>query len=509
MPRKSNPLLSAIEIHLEREPGVYLLRGNRDESPSVAVRGHVLISTPDTMTLRRVSLRLVGVLKIKWQEELPNRGSSATTYPIRYEKTVFEREFDDLDLSALPLSGARTPLSGRTTPIGSMSNLASYFAVGHGTGGSGTSTPTGSNHIKPGSHLVPFELVVPGRVPETIEGNPNVQLAYVLMATAERGRFQSNLIARKHLRFVRTLGIDTFDAAHTVSVNNTWPGKVDYNIVLESKSIAIGGRLELSFEFAPAIKRLRLGNIHIQIVEMLQLSPPTHHSYSDERVVHSKIFDMSDPQFQGPDRWNFTLSMKMPASLASCSQDVALPPHFKITHKVKVFVSLKNPDGHTSELRASLPMALYISPSIRISTGHIPSPSLNGRGTDQTSSSQSEVLFDAIQQVAGDGAMAPPNYSEHVYDQIWSDMPTPLSLSPSQSGLHTPFSSVMPLRTRPGFDPLQSEQLRAGLQALALSRDESSPPAVDIVALSRVPSYESAVNTHQALGEVAPRYENQ
>lgn len=506
MLRRTNASSASIEVSLEREPGVFILRGSPEESPSVVVRGNIVLNTPDSMTLKRLSIRLVGDLKIRWNESFASRPNANVQYPLRYEKHIYDQEFEDPDFTMIATSGSRTPLSGRTTPISSMTNLASYFSTAHSTGGSGTSTPV-ANHIRAGTHVVPFELVVPGSIPETVEGNTNVKYAYTLIVTAERGRFHPNLVGKKHLRFVRTLGVDLYDANHTVSVNNTWPNKIDYNIVLQSKSVAIGSRLEVGFEFQPVLKGLRLKTIHAVLVEMLQISPPSYHTSATERVVFEKLFDVDRPEFRGPNQWNFSLSLKLPSSLGAASQDCAMTPHFKITHKLKVFVALKNPDGHTSELRASLPMVLFISPAIRISTGNLTAPPR----TEQDNESR-EILFDTTELEGADSGSAPPNYNEHVYDQIWSDMPTPLSLSPTMSGLHTPFSPST-RRPMPGFDQAEAAQLQAGLRALALSQTTSNqdtpPPAVDIVALSRVPSYDSAVNRHQALPGTAPRYENQ
>ncbi|PRT53214.1 Protein ROD1 [Wickerhamiella sorbophila] len=504
MPRRPNASPLAIDINLDREPGVFILRGSPEESPSVAVRGNVVITTPDSMTLKRLSLRLVGNLKIRWNESFTSRQSSNVQYPLRYEKVVYEQDYDDIDFAMIATSGSRTPLSGRTTPISSMTNLASYFSAAHGSGGSGTSTPVG-NHVRAGTHVVPFEFVVPGSIPETVEGNTNVQYAYTLIVTAERGRFHPNLVGKKHLRFVRTLGVDLYDSNHTVSVTNTWPDKIDYNIVLQSKSAAIGSRFEVGFEFQPVLKGLRLKTIHAVLVEMLSISPPGYQTNNSERVVFEKLFDVDRPDFMGPDQWNFSLSLKLPSSLGAASQDCAMVPHFKITHKLKIFVALRNPDGHTSELRASLPMVLFISPAVRISTGNLAAPP---RTEEEARSSSQEILFDTTELEGPDSGSAPPNYNEHVYDQVWSDMPTPLSLSPTMSGLHTPFSPNS-RRPMPGFDPAEAAQLQAGLRELALRQNQETPPAVDIVALSRVPSYDSAVNRHQALPATAPRYETQ
>ena len=51
-----------------------------------------------------------------------------------------------------------------------------------------------------------FELVLPGDTSESIEGIPNCWIIYRLKATIDRGFMQQNVLARKHVRIIRTLG---------------------------------------------------------------------------------------------------------------------------------------------------------------------------------------------------------------------------------------------------------------------------------------------------------------
>ncbi len=55
------------------------------------------------------------------------------------------------------------------------------------------------------NHVWPFEWALPGTTPESIEGLPRSWNIYRLKATIERGIMQQNVVARKHVRIIRTL----------------------------------------------------------------------------------------------------------------------------------------------------------------------------------------------------------------------------------------------------------------------------------------------------------------
>ena len=55
------------------------------------------------------------------------------------------------------------------------------------------------------NHEWPFELALPGTISESIEGLSNSWIIYRLKATIERSLMQQNVVARKHVRIIRTL----------------------------------------------------------------------------------------------------------------------------------------------------------------------------------------------------------------------------------------------------------------------------------------------------------------
>ena len=129
----------------------------------------------------------------------------------------------------------------------------------------------------------------------------------------------------------------------------------------------------------------------------------------------------------------------MPKSLRECRQSVDLLG-VKIKHKLKFNVKLRNPDGHISEvssvhsglslvvltrlqLRAQLPIHIFISPNLPVNDDH----ELITRNPQ------------AVQALADINRQTPPNYGEHLFDQLYSDVDPNGYMTPG--GSNTPLNS--------------------------------------------------------------------
>jgi hypothetical protein len=68
---------------------------------------------------------------------------------------------------------------------------------------------TGSTHrIAPGKHEWRFKFVMDPNLPESVEGLPGSCIVYNLSAEIDRGYMSKSLLARKHVRIIRTLSRD-------------------------------------------------------------------------------------------------------------------------------------------------------------------------------------------------------------------------------------------------------------------------------------------------------------
>lgn len=500
---------SLFDIRLKNlDHDVLVLKGNEHDAASVFMNGNILLSVSEPITVKKITLRLYGTIRLKYGDTNPIKGGPPK--PARFEKKIYEYQWDSneitkymnnmyensggassphaIDGTKLPTSFAMTKSASSKGSTTSLKNLGLSFrsksstslAYLHSLPGS-SSNLAGSHgslstslHGKSGHVLVlgnyefPFSAILPGNMPESVEGLPGASVTYKLEATVDRGKFHTTLVLKKHVRVVRTMTTDSVELSETVAVDNTWPKKVEYSLSVPSKAIAIGSGTPISFMLVPLLKGLRLGEIKISFVELYSyvgFLPPPHTS---ERTVVEKTIPApseDDTRYQR-DRWEVTAFLRVPPSLSKCTQDCDIQTHIKVRHKLKFNIGLINPDGHTSELRASLPVQLFISPFVSVRArpddddadtasldqmaGHneedeevlFRTDPHNVSGTDLSHLSDANeegVLTSNHHSYSSfTGLVAPPVYEQHVYDQLWSDV-TPVE-SPITSGTATPRS---------------------------------------------------------------------
>lgn len=217
-----------------------------------------------------------------------------------------------------------------------------------------------------GNYEWPFELMLPGDFCESVEGMPEASLTYHLKATVARGKLAYDLHAKKRLRIIRTLESSALEFLHAMSVENIWPNKVEYSIVIPQKAIVFGSAIPLVTRFTPLLKGLEIGDINCKLMEVHEIVLTTvqgHHVREHKRereVAHWTLpvsreehwNDMIDDS-GGQEGWVVNTHLDLPRRLGKCMQDTNVHG-IKIRHKLKMVVALHNPDGHVSEVRQVL-----------------------------------------------------------------------------------------------------------------------------------------------------------
>lgn len=507
---------------------IIVLKGDEQSAASTYIEGKIVLSVTEPISLKKLSLRLFSVLKLRYGEtNKPLQGQR----PTRLEKKLFEHIWDSTDFAKYlyenespsvqtPQERSHTPkghgslhmsksssLKGSTSSLKSLglsfrSLSATSLATASNNNSSANLNGKGTHLLASGNYEIPFSAILPGHMPESVEGLPGASVTYKLEALIDRGKFHNVMLAKKHVRVVRTMTADAVELSETMAVDNTWPNKVEYSLSVPSKAIAIGSGTPVSITLVPLLKGLRLGTIKMTLVEMygyIGYLPPPHLA---ERVVCERDIPMpseDDPRCQ-MDKWDFTYFLRVPLSLSKCTQDVEVSPHLKVRHKLKFVIGLINPDGHVSELRASLPMQLFISPFVTI-TGAVDeeddassleqqeepheeeylfhSDSHNASMTDLTEADadgevQATIRSNQHSVSSFTGLVAPPVYEQHVYDRLWSDV-SPME-SPITSGTATPRS----IYTRPAggevlqfsMSPIDTATLTENLRQLSVQRQQ-------------------------------------
>lgn len=377
-----------------------VFRGNEHEASGQLLKGVLAICVPAPIKIEDIHLRLTGSQRLAWTDP--------RVTPSGLSSTKVDRTHHILQHQWAPFWG----------------------------------TPGKSAVLEKGNYEFPFELMLPGDTCESVEGMHEASITYKLKATIARGKLAYDLHAYKHVRIVRTLESSALEFLHAMSVENIWPNKVEYSIVVPQKAVVFGSHVPLESRFTPLLKGLELGDITIRLIEIHNFvsTPPSNSSssfnpsmreYRHERTVANWTVNTNrDEHWQemiedtGQEGWVVNTSLDLPRKLGKCVQDVNVHG-MKVRHKLKMVVALKNPDGHVSELRATLPLTIFISPNIPLDEqGNLTAPA--GTGTN----------------ASGMSTIAPPGYGEHVLDQLYDEvdvhnLQTPAPMSAVQSPIYS------------------------------------------------------------------------
>ncbi|KAK3316167.1 hypothetical protein B0H66DRAFT_604478 [Apodospora peruviana] len=398
-PSKSSPAL--FEIRLDNDFIVF--RGNEHESSGQLLKGVVVLCLISPLKVEEISLRLTGSLKLNWND---TRVTSTGMTNHRVDRTTVIYQHKWPHLGDLPTRATDAAHPRAVT-------------------------------LEPGNYEYPFELMLPGDLTESVEGLREGTISYKLKATISRGFISSDIHAYKRLRIIRTLDPSALEFLHAMSVENIWPNKVEYSIMVPQKAVVFGSSIPLETRFTPLLKGLELGDVTVKLMEAhdIVLQSSTGHTlreYRKEQEVAGWTIPMSrDEHWQdmiedtGQEGWVMKAQLDLPRKLGRCIQDVNTQG-IKVRHKLKLVVALKNPDGHISELRATLPVSIFISPNMPLDEdGNLVRQQPQGGAASTPPAAMNSI--------------APPGYGEHVLDQLYDEVdPTGLQTPPPRSGVSTP-----------------------------------------------------------------------
>ena len=513
----TEPLLFDIRIN-NTENDIILLKGDQSTASSVLLSGTIVLSVSEPIQIKSVYLRLIGRLRVS----IPSASKALKQMRYtKYEKRFYEHCWDNINIqnyfenlySNFGNQNSIASISSDNLSITSKDKNKSNLSLS--SAASSLQPPHSYHTLVKGNYEFPFSAVLPGSLTESVEGLPNASVVYKLHATIERSKNATDLLCQKKLRIVRTLSPDAVGLSETVTVDNSWPKKIDYSISVPTRAVAIGSTTSIHFHLVPLLKGLKLGSIRIVLIESSQYcggySAVTHQERAVTKMKikdplgHIALFrdhvndDFSETGYNGiiddsefQDAWDISTNFQIPASLSKCTQDCNALKNIKVRHRLKFVISLINPDGHISELRASLSVQLYISPFVALGVKSEEIVDMAHQLTTEQSkkekplkiiSTNEEEDDDLIFKRAlseydlSDGAissksipdlMTPPKYEKHIYDKLWSEISDTETIN-SVSGSHTPvedhsnFLSMSPER--------HMEQLNRNLEQLNIDRE--------------------------------------
>ena len=230
-----------------------------------------------------------------------------------------------------------------------------------------------SEVLPAGNYEYPFDMIIPGATPESVEGLSDTWIVYRMKATIERGLLQQNQVARRQVRIIRTLDTAALELAHAMvgslalktpffshvdqSVENVWPDKVDYSLSTPTKAVIFGTNVQVDFRLIPLLKGLKFGKVVTELNEKQELNIRGPRAPIRSRQITRSIVkdeyrlpdDAESQDIEGQEGYTFSRAIRIPQSLRKCLQTVdALG--IKVRHNLNFNVQMHNPDGHISEV---------------------------------------------------------------------------------------------------------------------------------------------------------------
>ncbi|TFY59501.1 hypothetical protein EVG20_g7767, partial [Dentipellis fragilis] len=137
--------------------------------------------------------------------------------------------------------------------------------------------PRGSQEAQPYSqgrrHLFPFQLNIGGSLPSTINTNAfgGASVHYKLRAVATRPGFAHNLQTQIPISIARSFAPEALEYQQTLEIENTWPEKLMYSIMIPHKAWAAGDTLTAVVKLSPLAKGVRVLHVTTTLNETVKL----------------------------------------------------------------------------------------------------------------------------------------------------------------------------------------------------------------------------------------------
>ncbi|RCK60672.1 Arrestin-related trafficking adapter 5 [Candida viswanathii] len=578
--------LALFDIKLKSQhKNLLLIKGNESEVEAVPFEGSVKLSLNEDIHLKKISLCLTGefyyeymdkvtkeqfldrlcVLKIDWNNLLTDENGHVvfgnygdSTIPMYKLKNLKSGTGSGIhtpgNLSPGPSSGFNSGTATPTRPTALRTKSTPIFLKDKDfaqppkilkipkSGIDGTpfkDMPASAHHsflLPKGNYSLPFKVFLPANVPETVEGLPLGTILYKLQCNIERGRFEKSANLNKHVRIVRTLHPQNLNLCDSIDVDNTWVGKVQYNLCMNKKGVPVGASIPIDVTLVPVMKGLSLKGIHGCIVEHYHAEVGPDRSPEYERIIGKQELQIPNTDELPYEKWQFRTHYKVPDNLKKICQSCDIRGGMVVVkHRLRLGIQLRNPGGHVSELRANLPICVYISAN----SGHVVGRHYdvdNHHGTFQLDYLKEDCLFkkdkgethhspagtpaetDAEHPQGGDSdsedededldrnEAAPPLYEKHVFDKIYDmNLPqTPLEQFRSQQAtpLHSNANSSSDVAGY--FDIPITQALENNLK-----KTLAQTPMFDMENISHIPSYTEALDDDDEsdqIDEFAPEY---
>ncbi|ORY00171.1 hypothetical protein BCR34DRAFT_116240 [Clohesyomyces aquaticus] len=442
--------------------------GEPNEAQDTELKGKLILNAPESMSVRSIKMTLTGTRRVSW----------STTNTVTPQPITAKRIFHCENQNIFPTDGSKNK----------------------------------AHKINAGKHEWDFKFPMPSTLDESVEGIGTNWIVYSLTATVDRGYITKQLCASQHIRVIRTLGRDLMETMPMEQINeDIWASKLAYKITVPQKNYIVGTSVTADFILIPLRKGVEISTIKMELIESRLL----FNDYAGRRISHQHDMVVATAEGDMPpnsayvvpdgvedadqlfdESHHFQMTLEFPKSLKNCRQSVDTE-WIRLSHKLKLYVNLHNPEGHTSQLLVKNHLHLFISPNLP-------------PNEDQSVVVDHNVI--ATQAMQDEmNTNAPPTYGLHQLDELYSDIdpsgfmtPGPGRGSMGNSGANTPFYAHSQSGSAEDLNSLDAvaHQSGGGASATALhsrlhnlSINQRTPPMVNAPSVYRGPATASGGST--------------
>lgn len=395
--KPSTPIISYHDIRIHSpHKNVILITGSPNDSENFVISGGVVFSILEKVCVQSISLKLVGTYNIHFVENFQTSdGNIIATCPFREEECILDCEWDNLLTSSEGkiLEGEKGKnfkrnnkiLSGNSQLENNFTNYRQYvFAkdipFGKTPFPNKNSSEKSVYELPAGNYFLPFKITLPGNIPETVDSLKTASIVYSLESKINtlnwynkdskiNNKNNTLFSAFKYIRFIRTLSLLQLAFNEDFLTENSWVGKLQYKIRIPKKIIPLGSTLKIYLLIIPIIKNLKLGKITIQIAQQIKINSKKandfdENNFNEEKIIYHHTLPTIPSAHLPLDTW--ALEARLPTSnlIKTCSPDIeTVDDLISVKHKLILYISLINPDGHVSQIKSKIPLGFYIKPN--------------------------------------------------------------------------------------------------------------------------------------------------
>lgn len=477
-----------------------LIVGHPLENDKIPLNGVINFTiNVDKLLVKKVSMKLTGQFKLEFvQMGTKNSGNNTKGVAVVKEKApIFECQWDNLitkqdgEVTIHINNLDQVPNETKSSP-GKSSLYGGRFKLTRNGSGSGSAiidvTPENINSIPyqsqsstkiqyrfhKGTYSIPFRALLPNDIPETIEGLQSGSILYTLESNIDckynnfndnetdndgngstgpsgvsiyntnnlMGTYNpkmSQYHTYRYLRILRTLTMNNLNIDEEMCVSNTLRDKLQYEIKIPSRAIAIGSSVPIDIKIFPFTKQMKLNKISVVMIQQYFMKDLKGSVYDNEIIIFKKSMKSFGSLLLEDNRLfkELILNSKIdiPRDLKSVTQSCSIrdEKYIQVIHKLQFQLQFKRFDIELNqwknlEIRATIPVILYVSPHVNIMGRIVFYDKMNGKIHFRTgemielfNNNDSSIPADMSRnqyQYYDDDDRPPPTYEEYNRDQL-------------------------------------------------------------------------------------------